>query len=283
MFQFASDVRGYIEDAIGIGRGDTMEDNDPSRTGAAVRGKKRPSDVGTFPYIDNVHRFIAHLGRIVNSMLPEVYDSPRDVRVMLGDEEETISHMPVNMPYAEAQKRMQGSPELYKGIDLKALEPHVRDEPKAKYNDLGKGEYDVIIKVGPPFSTAREETEEKMLQLAIQGKTMNPVDKYYAVKNMSLADGGEYAETLRRMIPPHIMPPKPGEPERPPMPVPPQMQLLMAKAETEKLKQQAMIMKAKESILKIAEASKDTDKEIRKIALQAIADVLTPGQPGGGK
>jgi hypothetical protein len=284
LFQYAADVRAYIEDAVGMSRSDTMASEDPSRTGAAVRGKRAPSDVGTFAFIDNLHRGITHGGRIINEMIPEVYDTPRDVRVMLGEEDQTLSFMPVNTPYAEAFKKIQKAPGRYTGIDPKELQPHVKDEPKSKYNDLSKGDYDVIIKVGPPFSTAREEAAEQMMIVATQGQKMNPVDKYFTVKNMNLADGGEYADTLRRMIPPHILPPKEGEPARPQPPVPPQMQLLMQKAKTEELKQnnakikeQNIMLQTKAKLLEMAKESDKTDKEVRRIALQAISDVFSPG------
>ena len=280
MFQFSNDIKGYIEDAVGIARADTMATDDPSRTGAAVRGKRRPSDVGTFPYIDNLHRGIVHCGRIINSMIPEVYDSSRDVRVMVGEEEETISHMPINTPSVDAMKKVQGNPEHYQGVDIDELTKLAKEKPKDMYNDIGKGEYDVMIKVGPPFSTAREEASEQMIQVAVQGQKMSPIDKYFVVKNLNLSDGGEYADALRGMIPPHILPPKEGDKPRPKQPIPPQMQLVMAKSETEKLKQQATILKTKESLMKIAKESKNKDDEIYRIALRALSDVFTPDQRG---
>ena len=134
--------------------------------------------------------------------------------------------------------------------------------------------------MGPPFSTAREEAAEQMVQVAIQGQKMNPLDKYFVVKNLNLSDGGEYADALRNQIPTHILPPKEGEKPRPKPPVPPQLQLVMAKSETEKLKQQAMILKTKESLLKIAKENKNKDDEIYRIALKALSDVFTPDQGG---
>ncbi len=188
--------------------------------------------------------------------------------------------MPVNMPNADASKRVGAMPQRYQGIDPNQLKKQALEEPKGKYNDLGKGEYDVFVKVGPPFSTAREETAEQMMLLAVQGQKMNPVDKYFAVKNMNLADGGEYADVLRSMIPEHILPRKEGE-KRPRAPVPPQMQLLMLKAETEKLKQQNFQLKTKAEIMKIAQMTKENDKEMRKIALETLSQVFGPATPQG--
>jgi hypothetical protein len=281
LFQYSNDVKGYIEDAVGMGRQDTLASNDdPSRTGAAGRTRRRASDVGTFSYIDNLQRGIMHSGRVINEMIPEVYDTPRDVRIVVGDEDPALSFMPVNMPYKDAAERIGKQPERYQGINPAEIKQHAQQNPKDKYNDLNKGEYDVFIKVGPPFSTAREETAEQMLMLAVQGQKMNPVDKYFAVKNMNLADGGEYADVLRNMIPPHILPPKEGE-VRPKQPIPPQMQLLLLKGETEKLKQQNLQLKTKAEIMKIAQMSKETDKEMRKIALQTLGQVFAPEAPPG--
>jgi Phage P22-like portal protein len=281
LFQFTNDVKSYIEDATGVGRPDAVSSDDPSRTGRAANIKRTPSDVSTFPYIDNLHRGIAHGGRIMNAMLPEVYDTPRDVRILVGEEDPSISFMPVNMNTADAYKKVNAMPSRYQGIQPQDVEKSYMEHPAEKYNDLGKGEYDVIVKVGPPYSTAREEAAEQLMTVAVQGAKMNPLDKYFIIKNMSLSDGGEYATALRNQIPPHILPPKEGE-KRPQIPQPPQLQLMMAKAETEKLKQQNLMLKTKHEMMKMAK-DKETDKETRKLILKTLAEVYSPeGATQGG-
>ena len=200
VFQYAQDVRNYIEDAIGMARADTMNAPSPERTGAASRGKRAASDVGTYHFIDNLNRAILHTGRILVSMIPEIYDTDRDVRTMSDDE--IPAFMPINTTMGDAFKRVNSNPQRYQGINLSELKQKASQHPDDKYNDLTRGKYDVMVKVGPPFSTAREEAAEHMIMIATQGSKMAPLDKYFTVKNMDLADGGEYAEALKRQIPP---------------------------------------------------------------------------------
>ena len=280
VFQFSQDVRNYIEDSIGVARADTMNTPSPERTGAASRGRRKASDVGTYHYIDNLNRMIQHTGRVLVSMIPEVYDTDRDVRVM-GDDD-TPTFIPVNTTLGEAFNRVTKNPQRYAGVDVKNITERAKEAPGAKYNDLSKGKYDVMVKVGPPFSTAREEAAEHMMILATQGQKMNPLDKYFAVKNLDLADGGEYAEALKRQIPKQVLPPKEGE-QRSDPPVPPQLQLLQQKAKTEQgkqqfntLKQQSEMLRIKLEMMKIAQATKDTDKEMHKIAVEELQRAFNP-------
>lgn len=280
VFQYAQDVRNYIEDAIGMARADTMNSPSPERTGAANRGKRKASDVGTYHFIDNLNRAILHTGRILVSMIPEIYDTDRDVRTMSDDE--TPTFIPINTTVGNAYKRVNSSPQRYQGIDLTALKQKAKQHPDEKYNDLTRGKYDVMVKVGPPFSTAREEAAEHMVMIATQGSKMNPLDKYFMVKNLDLADGGEYSEALKRQIPPHILPPKEGE-QRTPQPIPPQMQMIQAKIQSEQSKQavdkaktQVQMLTTRLRLMEIAKETKDSDQEVRKIVVDELNRAFNP-------
>jgi hypothetical protein len=287
IFQYADNIKSYIEDALGIARADTMNVASPERTGAANRGKRKASDVGTYHFINNLNGGIEHSARVIVSMIPEVYDTDRDVRTMADDEVQ--SFIPINTTAASAHEKISKNPQRYSGIDPKELEAHARQHPADEYNDLSKGRYDVHIKIGPPFSTAREEAADQKMTLAVQGQRMSALDKYFAVKSLDLADGGEYAEALKRQIPSWQLPPKEGE-QRVDPPMNPQMKLVAAKIETEqaKLKQQELHMRlrmieiAKEIQDKGDKAAKE-EKELRKIVIDELQYVFVPQKGGGGQ
>jgi hypothetical protein len=118
--------------------------------------------------------------------------------------------------------------------------------------------------------------------IATQGSKMNPLDKYFMVKNLDLADGGEYSEALKRQIPPHILPPKEGE-QRTPQPIPPQMQMIQAKIQSEQSKQavdkaktQVQMLTTRLRLMEIAKETKDSDQEVRKIVVDELNRAFNP-------
>jgi hypothetical protein len=285
LFQYSENIKGYIEDALGVARADTMNVPSPERTGAASRGKRKSSDVGTFHFIDNLNGAIEHGARIIVSKIPEVYDTDRDVRTMSDDEVQ--SFIPVNTTAADALKRVKSNQGRYTGINVQELEARAKEHPSSEYNKLSKGRYDVFTKVGPPFSTAREEASEQFMTLATQGQRMNALDKYYAVKHLDLGDGGEYEESLKRLIPPWMLPPKEGE-QRAQAPENPQQQLAKAKIMTEqaKLKQQELHMKLRmieiqKELVDKGEKAIDEEKELRKIINDELRVSMFGDKTGG--
>ncbi len=285
LFQAAENIKNYIEDAVGVAGADTMNVPSPERTGAANRGKRKASDIGTFHFIDNVNGLIEHLARIIVSMIPEVYDTDRDVRMMSDDEVQ--SFIPINTTNADALKRVNGNQGRYPGLNVKDLEKKAKKDPKGDFNKLSKGRYDVFTKVGPPFSTAREEASEHFMMLAVQGQKMNPLDKYFAIKHLDLADGGEYAEAVKATIPEWLLPPKEGE-NRVKPPENPQQALIKMKTQVEqaKLQQQGLHMKlrmieiAKELQDKGEKANED-EKKLRLIVIDELQKAFGPS--GGGQ
>ena len=228
---------------------------------------------------------IEHLARIIVSMIPEVYDTDRDVRMMSDDEVQ--SFIPINTTNADALKRVNGNQGRYPGLNVKDLEKKAKKDPKGDFNKLSKGRYDVFTKVGPPFSTAREEASEHFMMLAVQGQKMNPLDKYFAIKHLDLADGGEYAEAVKATIPEWLLPPKEGE-NRVKPPENPQQALIKMKTQVEqaKLQQQGLHMKlrmieiAKELQDKGEKANED-EKKLRLIVIDELQKAFGPS--GGGQ
>ena len=63
-------------------------------SGVAIRQRQMESDVSTSIYTDNMGKAIAFCGRILVSMIPRIYDTARNVRVIGQDESESV--VPVN-------------------------------------------------------------------------------------------------------------------------------------------------------------------------------------------
>ena len=110
-------------------------------SGKAISARQKEGDVSTYHFIDNLSRGIRHAGRIIVDLIPSVYTEARVLRI-LGEDNEASS-VQVNQPV-----QMEG-------------------EPEPRIYDLTTGKYDVVVKLGPSFTTQRQEAAEQMMLLVI--------------------------------------------------------------------------------------------------------------------
>lgn len=151
-------------------------------SGKAINARKIEGDTANFHYIDNLARSMEHLGRIVVGMIPVIYDQPRIARI-LGED---------------------GTPDSVK------IDPEM-DGPVAKNQD-GKvtainpnvGEYDVRVKVGPSFTTLRQESGEAMAQLLQRAPNLIPVLGPEWIRNQDWPNAEKVSKLLLAMAPPQV-------------------------------------------------------------------------------
>ncbi len=272
-----ADAKENIKQVIGMFSAD-VGDATPERTGAAVQLKQKPGDIGTYALQDNLSRGVIKTGKIANAMIPEVYDSARDVRLRSIDE--TESFMPINMTVKDAASRFSENPDRYSALDPSRITHIWRSRgEKAMFNDVSVGQYDVAVTVGPSYATQRQEAAESMLRLVQAMPQRMQVAADLIVGNMMFKDSEKLEKRLRKTAGPGVVDPKPGEPPSPPLPPPPQVTLQLEKAKTEQLKQQVALLKIKEEMLKILAASKDEQKDVRQIVLKTLAEIHGPEHP----
>jgi hypothetical protein len=280
IFTQIEQARENIKSSVGMFNAD-MGDNSPERTGAAVEMKQKPGDIGTFAFIDNLNRGVLHTGRIINSMIPDVIDSERDIRLRSIDDTETF--VPVNTTAGEALDRINGNPERYSGADVARIKYLIRARgEKAKFNDVSVGKYDVQTVIGPSYSTQRSEASTAMMGLIQAMPKQMAVAADLLVENMDFKGKEQLAERLRKSLPAGMVKPKPGEPPPQPMPPQPQMILLMEKIKSEREKQQVQKLKAQESMIKILRELKDSEVEVRREVLNVLAELHAPIHPADG-
>ena len=273
-----ADAKDNIKSVIGMGMYDTGNEQTPERTGAAVQLKQKPGDIGTYAFQDNLVRGIIKGGRIANAMIPDVYDSARDVRLRSIDDSE--SFMPINMTVKDAMDRRRENPDRYPGLDLSHIAYiwRARGE-KAMFNDVSAGQYEAVVTVGPSYATQREQAVESMLRLIQAMPQRMQVISHLLVDKMDFPGSEEAADILKRTAPSGVIKPKPGEPPPPPQPPPPAIILQLEKAKTEQLKQQVAMLKIKEEMLKILAAARDEQKDVRETVLKTLAEIHAPEHP----
>ena len=152
------------------------------QSGVAIRQRQMESDVSTSIYSDNMAKAIAHTGRIIIEMIPAIYDTKRVIRILGKDD--TQKMVPVNdMQLAVGEQGLMQVP----------------------VNDLTVGKYDLRVSVGPNYSTRRQETQEGMLGFIQAFPMAAPVVGDLVAKAMDWPDADQFAERLKKTLPPGMI------------------------------------------------------------------------------
>ncbi|MBF9234691.1 portal protein [Microvirga alba] len=198
-------------------------------SGKAILAKQREGDIGSFVYVDNFSFAIQHTGTILVDLIPHIYDTARTLRIT-GEDGKT-EELKVNQPQGVA---FDGQAEMV-------------------MNDLTVGAYDVVMSMGPSYTTRREEARDGMRELLQTNPQALPAigDLYVKAQDWPMAD--EMAERFRLLAPPQIQAVIQAESDKPiPQPPPDPMQEMAAQielktkdAERELTEQKARETKAK--------------------------------------
>jgi hypothetical protein len=160
--QDIKDTTGLHDASLG------MKSNETS--GKAILAREKQGDTATYMYHDNLNAAVRECGRVINDLIPMVFDTARTV-IVLG-EDGTSTPTRVNDP--------NGKDGL---IDLKT------------------GKYDVVVEVGPSYSTKRQEAAESMMAFvqAVPNAAQFVGDLIAQSQDWPMAT--EIAERLKKTLP----------------------------------------------------------------------------------
>ncbi len=256
-----------IKHAVGMFNAD-VGDVGPERSGLAIMQRKQPGDIGTFAFIDNLSRSICHSGRIINSLIPYVYDTERDVRIRNIDDTETF--VPINTIADRALEMIRNNPDHYDQISADDLEKMIARGGEfgghAKYNDITVGKYGVVVKVGPSYATQRDMAAQNLISLVQAQPQLAMIAGDILVKNMDFPGAEELSERLRKALPPGIVKLRPGEKPPEPQGPTPEQQVQLAKLDVEKAK-----IEVEKGRMKVEEFRRTIEKEkldVQEVRLQ---------------
>ena len=133
-------------------------------------------------------------------LIPKIYDSERQVRLMGEDDKHT--YQPINT----VVEGPDGQPELL--------------------NDLSQARFDIRVDVGPSYTTQRIEAATAMLDYAKSDPAAMPFMRDVFVENMDWPGARQLAERLKRTIPPQVLGPD-EQGVQPPMQPQPDPQIVL--------------------------------------------------------
>ena len=155
-------------------------------SGRAILARQREGDIGTYHYLDNLAVAIRHGGRIIINLIPKIYNA-RTVARILGEDGST-DHARLNSSLRTASQSVRDE----KGEEI------------GKIYNLGVGNYDVEISVGPGYTTKRQEAVDAMTQLLTGAPQLWAVIGDLFVKNQDWPGADEMAERLKATLNPAV-------------------------------------------------------------------------------
>jgi hypothetical protein len=168
----------------------TLGEPESERSGKAVLLRQKQSDIATLNFTDNLARSIRHTGRILIDLIPHIYDAPRVQRIIKPDQ--TVDTVGIyNSQHTDTQK-LAKIPEM---ADMLAAK---------KIYDIGVGNYDISVSVGPSYQSKRQEAAATMLELFKSNPSIVPVAGDILVRNMDFPGSQEVAGRLKKMLPPQL-------------------------------------------------------------------------------
>lgn len=159
-------------------------------SGKAVLARQRQGSMATADYSDNLSRMIRRRTRMILQSQKRVYTEPRIQRIIKPDG--TVKQVGI---YNSANDN-DAADALEKLSKL--------DDTITKIYDIGTGEYDVTISVGPSYQTKRQEAVETQIQLLQLDPQIIPYIGDIVVGNMDIPGAQEIAKRLKKLLPPAL-------------------------------------------------------------------------------
>jgi hypothetical protein len=149
-------------------------------SGRAIIARSHQGDVGSYHYMENFNASLVHCGRIINDLIPKIYDGERAIRLP-GEEHEDPKFQRINQVQLNAG-----------GVPMVA-------------NDVTKGKFDIRVKIGPSFATRRMEAVDSLMKLIQAFPQAAGVAGDLIVNLLDIPKAEELAARLKRMIPPQLL------------------------------------------------------------------------------
>ena len=211
-------------------------------SGRAILARQREGDTANFAYIDNLSRAIRHSARVIIDLIPKIYDTERVVEIMGMD----------------GQKKLE-----------KINGARVNDDGMVEpVNDLTTGRYDLVVDVGPSYTTKRIEALNMMVEIAKMNPAIMQIAGDLIVKSMDWDGADAIAERLKRTVPANIIGDEEGEGKYKELPAEVTQMIEQGKQLIEQLQQE-------NSQLKEENEDKDEDRRLKQYEIDVRAMLET--------
>ena len=164
-------------------------------TGRAIQARQQSANLTTMHFLDNLERSFRQAGKIIEEMIPKIYDTEREVTIL-------------------------GQDEASKVVTINA--EHQDEAGKSHHYKIAGNRVSLVVTMGRAYDTKRMETFDFIQELIRSVPTMVPILGDLMMKNSDMAGAEEAAERLHKLLPPQLQ-----DQENP---LPPQAQAAVAQA-----------------------------------------------------
>lgn len=156
------------------------------RSGKAIAERRKGSDTANYTYLDNMAWTMEQVGRIIIDLIPKIYDTKRIVRIM-GEDGKTsrVRFEPTGVPITE--------------------ELDDQDEVIDRIYDPNVGKYDVVVTVGPSYTTQRQEAADNMFSIMQTSPDLAKIIADLLFQYQDFPGADKIAERIRKTLPPEIL------------------------------------------------------------------------------
>lgn len=205
--------------------------------------RQQQGQIATFNYMDNMSKAIRRTYEILIDLIPKIYDTERELRILGSDGAESYTKINTFVPGPD-------------GLPV-------------KINDLSQGRYDVTVTSGPGFATRRQEAVETYQNLLQANPQIMTVAGDLIFKSMDLPYAEDIADRMQALLPPPIQQML-GQGEN----VSPEAQAVMAQAQQAMAMVQQQGQQIQQAAAALQEEQAQTDQQ--KAELQKLlADIQT--------
>lgn len=147
-------------------------------SGVAINARQREADIANSVYTDNMVKSVRHSAEIIMTMIPQVYDTNRIIRILGEDAQEKL-------------------------VAINAIA--VQDGNPIPQNDLTIGRYSVRVSVGPSYSSRKAEASAGMLDFLRSIPQAGMMIGDLVAKAQEWPQADRIAERLKRGLPPGVL------------------------------------------------------------------------------
>lgn len=159
-------------------------------SGVAIRNRQIEGDNGNYHIVSNLAASISHVGRICVDLIPKIYSDRKIVRIIGEDDKE--ENVPINQPFIKDEETGKDRP-------IKA------GEKSTGTFDPSVGKYDVACDVGASYSSKRQETADKLIELSRAQPQLIGVIGDILFDVLDVPRGDEVAKRLKSQMDPSML------------------------------------------------------------------------------
>jgi len=149
--------------------------NPELKSGKAIQAQERLGDRGSYIFEDNKAKSIDYTAEILIDLLPRIYDTERQERILAQDGETEI--VPINQTVFDEETR-----------------------EKVIVNDLAMGKYDVVTETGPAFATQRQESAQQIIELIATSPMFESIAMDLVAKDLPILEAKELTKRVRKQM-----------------------------------------------------------------------------------